>query len=101
LLKGYDFKAHTERTITSSERFLEELSTVRAEGYGRNDREEYDHFLGISAPIFNYMAEPIAVLNIWTVFPRHTIDDLIEWSPELRASASRVTQMIGGALPSI
>lgn len=99
LLKGYEFKRFTERTIQSLDTFLAELETVRKDGYGRNDREEYDHFLGISAPIFNYMAEPIAVLNIWSVYPRHTMKDLIGWSGELLASAARVTEMIGGIAP--
>ena len=98
-LKNYDFTALTERTITNLKDFEAELATVRAHGFSRNDREEYDHFLGISAPIFNYLAEPIAVLNIWSSYPRHKITDLIEWSDELKASARHVTDLIGGVAP--
>lgn len=100
LLEGYEFKRFTDRTIVSKKAYLAELEAVRAQGYGRNDREEYDHFLGISAPIFNYMAEAIAVLNIWSVYPRHTMDDLTAWSGELKESAARVTDMIGGIAPA-
>lgn len=98
-LKDYHFKRFTERTITNDADFRKELHFVRVHGYGRNDREEYHHFLGISAPIFNYLAEPIAVLNIWSSHPLHTMEDLMGWSDELKASARRVTEMIGGALP--
>ena len=99
LLNGYDFKRHTERTIVTLEDYRAELEAVRQKGYGWNDREEYDHFLGISAPIFNYMAEPIAVLNIWSLYPRHTMDDLEGWSSDLKQSAARVTDLIGGVAP--
>lgn len=99
LLKDYDFKRHTERTITSAVDFQAELEFVRKNGFGKNDREEFDHFLGISAPIFNYVSEPIAVLNIWSAYPRHSMQDLLSWSDELMASAAHVTDLIGGVAP--
>jgi len=98
-LKDYDFATFTERTIANASDFKDELRSVRSNGYGQNDREEYDHFLGISAPIFNYLSEPIAVLNIWSSHPRHKITDLVGWSGELKASASKITEMIGGSAP--
>ncbi|UWR23018.1 IclR family transcriptional regulator [Sulfitobacter sp. S190] len=98
-LKDYVFERFTERTVPDVETFRKELEFVRAQGFGRNDREEYDHFIGISSPIFNYMAEPIAVLNIWAVYPRHTIETLVGWSDELITSADRVTALIGGIRP--
>ncbi len=101
LLKNYDFSQLTERTITDIDAFKAELEFVREHGYGKNDREEYDHFLGISAPVFNYIGEPIAVLNIWSSHSRHTMTDLMGWSGELKASAARVTEMIGGVAPDV
>ena len=100
-LDDYEFERFTERTICTARDFKAALNSVREHGFGRNDREEYDHFLGISAPIFNYVSEPIAVLNIWSDHPRHSIDDLIEWSEDLKAAAARVTSMIGGVSPDI
>jgi len=98
-LNDYDFERFTERTITKRADFEAELQQVRDKGFGCNDREEYDHFLGISAPIFDYLGEPIAVLNLWSTHPRHKIKDLIDWSVELKASANRVTDLIGGISP--
>ncbi|WP_461306246.1 IclR family transcriptional regulator [Albidovulum sp.] len=98
-LKGYDFAPFTKRTITSADAFLAELERVRRRGFATNDREEYEHFLGISAPIFNYVGEAIAVLNIWSVFPRHRMEDLLGWSEELKRAADRVTALIGGVKP--
>ncbi|WP_282077751.1 IclR family transcriptional regulator [Epibacterium ulvae] len=100
-LDGYDFEKFTDRTIADTRSFLTALEEVRELGYARNDREEYEHFMGISAPIFNYMSEPIAVINIWTVDSLHSLDELTSWSGELRASAERVTSLIGGTAPDI
>lgn len=99
-LKGYVFKKCTPRTIGNREDFIAALSEVRNQGYAANDREEYEHFLGISAPVFNYVREPIAVLNLWSVYPQHTIEELSGWSEDLRLSASRVTELIGGVPPA-
>ncbi|MEM6385415.1 MAG: IclR family transcriptional regulator [Pseudomonadota bacterium] len=101
MLNGYEFRRHTARTITSLDAFTDQLREVRELGFGWNDREEHDHFLGISAPVFNYLAEPIAVLNIWSAYPRHSIEDFMGWSDTLKASAAHVTEMIGGVPPDI
>lgn len=100
-LSTYQFDRFTANTITTLDEFNEALKEVRKMGYARNDREEYDHLVGISAPIFNYMREPIAVLNIWTLHHRHSIDKLSRWSDELIASANRVTELIGGLAPEV
>lgn len=99
-LDGYVFKKFTDRTITNADDFRKALKTTRKLGIGTNDREEYDHLLGISAPIFNYMSEPIAVLNLWSSHTLHSLRDLKTWADELKASADRVTALIGGAAPS-
>lgn len=100
-LKGYEFARKTERTITDAVTFKKALGKVRKNGHASNDREEYDHLIGISAPIFNYMSEPIAVLNIWCVNTRHTLDELESWADELKKSANRVTAMINGTAPNL
>ncbi|MFK8076755.1 MAG: IclR family transcriptional regulator [Granulosicoccus sp.] len=99
-LKGYVYKRCTPRTIINPEDFITALLEVRNQGFATNDREEYEHFLGISAPVFNYVSEPIAVINLWSVYPQHTIEDLSGWSEDLLLSASRVTELIGGVPPT-
>lgn len=100
-LAGYTFERFTDRTITDADQFMAALHKVRQGGYAYNDREEYDQFHGISAPIFNYLGEPIAVLNIWTTYAQHTAEELHTWSDELRAATQRVTSLIGGKPPEI
>lgn len=98
-LRTHEFTRFTPRTITTAKDFIAALATVREQGYATNDREEYEHFLGISAPIFNYVGEAVAVLNIWSVYPQHTMEDLAGWSAELRLSADHVSDLIGGMKP--
>lgn len=100
MLKEYDFKKFTSRTITDANEFRKALANVREKGYASNNGEEFENFLGISAPIFNYAGEAIAVLNIWSVYPQHTMEDLITWSDELKLAADRVSDLIGGVKPS-
>ena len=98
-LHEYEFTRFTDRTLTTIDAFRAELEHVRTDGFAYNDREEYDHFHGISAPIFNYLAEPIAVLNIWTPFQAHPTDELLSWAPALMAATEHVTKLIGGQAP--
>ncbi|MFK7856488.1 MAG: IclR family transcriptional regulator [Granulosicoccus sp.] len=99
-LEAHTFERYTDNTITTARKFHKALLQVREQGYGTNDREEYDHLVGISAPIFNYLAEPIAVLNIWTSHRRYPIEKLIAWADELKDSTHRVTELIGGVQPT-
>lgn len=98
-LAGYDFVRFTERTITNPAAFKEALETVRQAGFAYNDREEYDYFSGISAPIFDYLGNPVAVLNIWCLEAQHPVSELLTWADELMISARRVTELIGGTPP--
>ncbi|MBU2891337.1 IclR family transcriptional regulator [Celeribacter halophilus] len=98
-LQGYEFTKFTDRTITDLATFKTALAKVRVDGFAYNDREEYDHFHGISAPIFNHLGEPAAVLNIWSLVQTHATDELLSWAPSLMAAAARVTGLIGGKAP--
>lgn len=100
-LSDHEFEQYTKRTITDAAAFKSALEHVRQTGFGQNDREEYEYFCGISAPIFNYQAEPIAVLNIWCVQSQHPMSEMEGWSGELIASADRVTNLIGGVRPDV
>lgn len=98
--EGYTFDQFTSRTSATKQDFMASLDQVRRLGFATNDREEYEHLVGISAPIFNYMTEPIAVLNIWSLQTRYGLDALVKFAPELMAATARVTDMIGGAAPA-
>lgn len=98
-LAGYKFERFTERTITNLPTFKHALNEVRAAGFAWNDREELEHLVGLSAPVFNYLSEPIAVLNIWTVHARHSLPEILPWADTLKEAASNVSALIGGSPP--
>jgi len=100
-MAAHDFKRFTDRTITDPAAFKATLNDVRTSGYAQNDREEYEYFNGISAPIFNYLGEPIAVLNMWCEAAQYPIDDMAQWAEELVASAERITALINGQKPDL
>ncbi len=97
LLEGYEFVPFTERTITSREVFEKELEGVRRRGYATSDRENVDYVNGIATPIFNYVGEPIAALNIWAPAFRHSLDQILQWVDPLMASARRISEIIGSS----
>lgn len=85
----------TKRTITTRAAFEKELAVVRKRGFASTDREEMEHVVGIAAPVFNFLDEPIAVLNIWAPTNRCSLSDLMPLSDDLMASANRVSELIG------
>lgn len=90
------FPRSTKRTITSRAAFERELDKVRERGFGTTDREEMDYVVGIAAPIFNFLDEPIAALNIWAPTNRCSLADLMKWSDALKAATHHVSKLIGG-----
>ncbi|MEQ8654157.1 MAG: IclR family transcriptional regulator [Kiloniellales bacterium] len=95
LLQGYEFSRFTERTITNRSDFDAEMERVRRRGYAICDRENLDYVTGIASPIFNYVGEPIAALNIWAPAFRHQLDQLLEWVGDLQAACRRISEIIG------
>ena len=86
---------YTDRTITSRQKLEADLKAVRGRGYATSDRENVEYVNGIAVPIFNYMGEPIAALNIWALTFRKSLPDLLEWAGELKDSAHRISALIG------
>lgn len=64
ILKGVDFKKFREKTITTMDAYLAELTRTREQGFGE-DREEFDdHIRCIGVPIFDRLGQPIAGLSV-------------------------------------
>ena len=95
-LNQCSFQCRTKRSITDKNVFLKEMKRIRKRGYATCDREDLDYIVGIASPVFNFLNEPIASINIWAPTNRSSIKDLINWSDELVASAQRISKLIGG-----
>ncbi len=97
LLDDYSFTRFTERTIVTREAFEEELAGIRYRGFATSDRENVAYVNGIAAPIFNYIGEPIAALNVWAPAFRHDLTVLLGWVDALKSAANRISETIGSS----
>jgi IclR family pca regulon transcriptional regulator len=64
ILKGLEFKSLTARTITRSDKFLEELDRVRKKGYAINDEELSIGNRSVAAPILDEKGYAVAAIHI-------------------------------------
>lgn len=96
-LARYDFFSATKRSITARHRFEKELAKVRKSGLACADREQIDYVVGIAAPIFNFVQQPVAALNIWGPTNRCSLADLMAWEDALKNSARRISTLIGNS----
>lgn len=92
----YDFFSRSPHTITSLDAFRDDLEHARARGYATSNREEYDYICGIAAPIFNYVGEVIASINIWGTVEETSLAQLETHADELIEVTQQITGLIGG-----
>lgn len=59
-----NFTPFTEYTITSVEKYLDELKTIRTLGYAKNDREESLQQIAVAAPLRNHEGEVVAAISL-------------------------------------
>ncbi len=90
-----EFKRRTKWSIIERELFLKEMKRIRKRGYATCDREDMDYIVGIAAPVFNFLNEPIAAINIWAPTNRCSVKNLTRWSDEIVAAAARISKLIG------
>ena len=93
----YDFFSRTSNTISSLDDFRQELEIVRKLGYATSDKEEYEYICGIAAPIFNYVGEVIASINVWGTTEETSLEELKQYTEKLIVVTQDVTDLIGGA----
>lgn len=92
----YDFFRRSEFTISSIADFRADLKKVREQGYATSDKEEYDYICGIAAPIFNYVGEVIAAINVWGTTEETNLKELEKHVGTLMKTTQKVTELIGG-----
>jgi IclR family transcriptional regulator, KDG regulon repressor len=64
LLKYYGFERLTSNTITSRDRFLDEIELVRSSGVSFDNQESINGLAGIGGPIFNHTGLVVAAFAI-------------------------------------
>lgn len=92
----YEFFARAPNTITSLTDFRNDIETVRARGFATCNCEEYDYIVGIAAPIFNYIGEVIASVNLWATTNETDLKSLETHAVALVEMTTEITELIGG-----
>jgi IclR family pca regulon transcriptional regulator len=72
ILKTLEFKPLTVRTITSLNKFMDELGKVRKKGYGINDEELTVGNRAVAAPVLDRQGYAVAAINIAAPTPEYS-----------------------------
>ena len=80
--------------VTSGDRLLEELETIRRRGYARSEAEVYERARAIAAPIYNARGEVVAALSVGGLARRIKLSDraIID---EVQAAARSISADLG------
>ena len=95
ILKALEFKPLTARTITSLDKFSEELNKVRTKGYAINDEELSIGNRSIAAPILHKQGYAVAAVNIampTTQYSRSQMEKIL--APHVVKTAREITEAL-------
>jgi IclR family pca regulon transcriptional regulator len=95
ILKQLEFKPLTARTITSLDKFIDELDKVRKKGYGINDEELSIGNRAVAAPIVDKDGYAVAAINIavpTTAYTRSQMEKVL--APHVIKTAREVSEAL-------
>jgi IclR family pca regulon transcriptional regulator len=95
ILKQLEFKPLTTRTITSLDRFIDELDKVRRKGYGINDEELSIGNRAVAAPIVDKDGYAVAAINIavpTTAYTRSQMEKVL--APHVIKTAREISEAL-------
>lgn len=94
-LSYMEFKRFNERTITSRERYQEELENVFRQGFAMDNEEELSGVICIGAPVFNFRGYPCGA--IWISGPKDRLPEKVieEDATLIKETAARISAELG------
>lgn len=94
-LSYMEFKRFNERTITSRERYLEELENVFRQGFAMDNEEELSGVICIGAPVFNFRGYPCGA--IWISGPKDRLPEKVieDDAALIKETAARISAELG------
>jgi DNA-binding IclR family transcriptional regulator len=93
-LKDYYFERLTENSITNADDFRNELETIRRDGVGFDNEENFIGLMGIGAPVYNYTGQVIAAFTV-TGDAEHLKKIREEVINEVRFTSREVSAQLG------
>ncbi len=94
-LKKTKLTPHTKNTITTEERFLAELVSIREKGFGLDDEEHEEGVTCIGAPVFNREGNAVAAISISAPSVRMDEQQIELLSVRIQKSAREISKNLG------
>ncbi|WP_293451050.1 IclR family transcriptional regulator [Planktotalea sp.] len=85
----------TEQTITTPTALRKELSDTRERGYSQDDQEFMSGMTALAVPVNDSTGRLIATLSVHAPDQRHSVPDLLQFLPVLKAAAERLSELHG------
>lgn len=94
-LQDCPFEQFTSQTIVTRQGMLQEVETIRANGFAYDDEEKSKGMRCIAAPIVNYQGQAMAGISISGPSHRVTTDKLAAFGALVKAAAIEVSRKLG------
>jgi DNA-binding IclR family transcriptional regulator len=95
MLATTDFARHTDTTITSAERYREELAAVAERGWSVDDGEYEDYVNCVAMPVRDASGQVTAAVSITALKARATLEDLERLLPRLTEVTTTISKELG------
>jgi DNA-binding IclR family transcriptional regulator len=99
VIAGLELTRHTKTTITSPERFREELDLIRTRGWATDDGEFEDYIACVAAPVRGSDGRVRAGVSITTLQALASVTQLERLVPDLLKTADSISAECGWAAP--
>lgn len=95
LLKNSSLERFTDKTITDPEKILEEMGTIRSQGFAFDDEEKASGMRCIAAPILNFYGEAVAGISVSGPTHRMTLGRIGTISEAVKQAAMTLSVSLG------
>lgn len=92
-IKHISFEPYTEYTITSVDKYYEELKEAKLKGYAKSFREDALHQIAVAAPVFNHNGKVIAAISCVGLYEENI--DLDELGEIVKKEANKISYRLG------
>jgi DNA-binding IclR family transcriptional regulator len=88
------FKAFTARTIISSDQLIEEIQTIRSNGFARDNEEFMDGMIALGVPILDPNGRLVSTLTFHAPVQRLSMSEAYGHLTELREAAASLSALL-------
>ncbi len=94
VLKGMSMPQLTGNTITTREKFLQELRQVKVDGYALDRAEALEGVHCVAAPVFDRQGNPLAAVTVTGPGSRMPLERLPEFGVKVKEYAQRISETL-------